>query len=75
MRDLYWTFRNFRNRVSDFLRYRRVTANMDERFQEATPEDLERCDGVCIICREDMAPATRNKRLPCGHVFHLHCLR
>ena len=75
MRDLYWTFRNFRNRVSDFLRYRRVTANMDERFQEATPEDLERCDGVCIICREDMAAGTRNKRLPCGHVFHLHCLR
>ena len=33
VRDLYWTARNFRNRVSDFLRYRRVTANMDERFQ------------------------------------------
>ena len=32
VRDLYWTFRNFRNRVVDFLRYRRVTANMDERF-------------------------------------------
>lgn len=31
VRDLYWTFRNFRNRVADFLRYRRVTANMDER--------------------------------------------
>ena len=35
VRDLYWTFRNFRNRVVDFLRYRRVTANMDERFAEA----------------------------------------
>ena len=41
MRDLYWTFRNFRNRVADFLRYRRVTANMDERFPDATPEELE----------------------------------
>lgn len=38
MRDLYWTFRNFRNRVSDFLRYRRVTVNMDARFPEATAE-------------------------------------
>ena len=47
MRDLYWTFRNFRNRVTDFLRYRRVTANMDERFAEATPEDLARADNVC----------------------------
>jgi hypothetical protein len=31
--------------------------------------------GICIICREDMAPEGRNKRLPCSHVFHLHCLR
>lgn len=38
VRDLYWTFRNFCNRVADFLRYRRVTANMDERFPDATPE-------------------------------------
>ena len=75
VRDLYWTFRNFRNRVSDFLRYRRVTANMDQRFPDATAEDLARCDNVCIICREDMQPATRNKKLNCGHVFHMHCLR
>jgi len=75
VRDLYWTARNFRNRVSDFLRYRRVTANMDERFPEATEEDLARCDNVCIICREEMLPSTRNKKLTCGHVFHLHCLR
>lgn len=75
VRDLYWTARNFRNRVSDFLRYRRVTANMDERFPEATEEELARCDNVCIICREEMLPSTRNKKLTCGHVFHLHCLR
>ena len=42
VRDLYWTFRNFRNRVTDFLRYRRVTSNMDQRFQDASPEDLAR---------------------------------
>ena len=51
MRDLYWTFRNFRNRVADFLRYRRVTANMDERFPDATPEELQRADHTCIVCR------------------------
>lgn len=75
VRDLYWTFRNFRNRVADFLRYRRVTANMDERFGDATAEDLARCDGICIICREDLSPGARNKKLPCNHVFHMHCLR
>lgn len=54
--------------------YRRVTANMDERFADATAGDLE-SDNVCIICREEMTPTSRNKKLTCGHVFHLHCLR
>lgn len=74
IRDLYMTFRNFRNRITDFLRFRQVTARMD-RFPDATPEDLARCDGICIICREEMVAAGLNKKLHCGHVFHLHCLR
>lgn len=55
--------------------HRRVTANMDQRFPDATPEDLERSDNICIICREEMTDASRNKKLACNHVFHLHCLR
>ncbi|GFR51085.1 hypothetical protein Agub_g13411 [Astrephomene gubernaculifera] len=74
VRDLYSTFRNFRTRMQDFLRFRQVTARLD-RFPDATSEDLRRCDGVCIICREEMAEAGANKRLYCGHVFHVHCLR
>ena len=75
VRDLYWTARNFKHRVSKFLDYRRVTANMDEKYPDASEEDLARCDNVCIICREEMQLATRNKKLACGHVFHRHCLR
>jgi E3 ubiquitin-protein ligase synoviolin len=74
IRDLYMTFRNFRNRITDFLRFRQVTARMD-RFPDASQADLARCDGICIICREEMAAAGLNKKLHCGHVFHLHCLR
>ena len=48
---------------------------MDQRFPDATPEDLERSDNICIICREEMTDASRNKKLACNHVFHLHCLR
>ncbi|CAI5501753.1 unnamed protein product [Closterium sp. Naga37s-1] len=142
IRDLYETFRNFRMRVADFIRYRRITSNLNERFPDATPEELERCvswlgaskvfiryprisskfqpqherfpdatpeelerwhaipipaspshpsptlpafflahlspftspraDSTCIICREEMTSA---KKLPCGHLFHVHCLR
>jgi len=113
VRDLYWTLRNFQHRVRDFLRFRRLTANMNAQFPDATVQDVERVGGVCIICREELAGASTvgtdserddggeqegqaarsaptttttttspntstggtNKKLACGHVFHLHCLR
>ncbi|WPT10646.1 ERAD-associated E3 ubiquitin-protein ligase HRD1B [Picochlorum sp. SENEW3] len=73
IRDIYWTFRNFQTRVSDFLRYRQISANMENRFPDATEEDLERVDHMCIVCREEMVASA--KRLPCNHVFHLECLK
>jgi len=82
MRDLYVTFRNFRKRVNEFIRYRRVTANLNDRFPDSTAEDLQQGDDVCIICREIMEVrpgenmgGSKPKKLPCGHSFHLHCLR
>ena len=79
VRELYWTARNFRGRVADFVRYRRVTANLNERFPDAPAAALAAGDAVCIICREEMADGApgglRAKRLPCGHCFHLACLR
>lgn len=40
IRELYETFRNFRIRVADYIRYRKITSNMNERFPDATPEEL-----------------------------------
>ncbi|XP_078445188.1 ERAD-associated E3 ubiquitin-protein ligase HRD1-like isoform X2 [Wolffia australiana] len=40
IRELYETFRNFRIRIADYLRYRRITSNMNERFPDATQEEL-----------------------------------
>ena len=75
IRDIYWTFRNFQTRVRDFLRYRQIAANMENRFPDATEEDLERSDHVCIVCREEMHSGMQAKKLPCNHVFHLECLK
>ncbi|XP_020242377.1 ERAD-associated E3 ubiquitin-protein ligase HRD1B-like [Asparagus officinalis] len=72
IRELYETSRSFKNRISDYIRYRKVTSNMDERFPDATPEELNVSDATCIICREEMVTA---KKLLCGHLFHVHCLR
>ncbi|KAI4340806.1 hypothetical protein MLD38_025609 [Melastoma candidum] len=72
IRELYETFRNFKIRVADYIRYRKITSNMNDRFPDATPEELNASDATCIICREEMTTA---KKLVCGHLFHVHCLR
>jgi E3 ubiquitin-protein ligase synoviolin len=101
LRDVYITARSFVVKIRDLRRYRQATRNMNERYPDATVEEMERSsDKTCIICRDDMvarSPADQQpagadanqqavaagrqglndtpKKLPCGHVFHFHCLR
>lgn len=108
MRDLFLTARSFIKRLTAFLRYRKATHDMNERYPDATVEEIQRED-TCIICREEMRPwsvtnpaeppapappdgvpqppqarprttptlneRSRPKKLPCGHVLHLGCLK
>ncbi|TPX66256.1 hypothetical protein SpCBS45565_g04588 [Spizellomyces sp. 'palustris'] len=60
VRDLYMTLRSFIHRCRDLIQYRRATANMNERYPDATPEELSATDRVCIICREEMDIAGDN---------------
>ena len=53
-RSVLHSYRNFRKRVEEFIRYRRVTANLNDRFPDSTADDLSTGDDVCIICRENM---------------------
>ncbi|KAI0066151.1 hypothetical protein BV25DRAFT_1879222 [Artomyces pyxidatus] len=100
IRDVYVTARSFITRLRDLMRYRTATRNMDERYPNATEEEMSAMsDRTCIICREEMVlpdtslrneasaqnpgspapagdgPNTTPKKLPCGHIFHFHCLR
>ncbi|KAJ5291072.1 E3 ubiquitin-protein ligase hrd1 [Penicillium angulare] len=53
LRDVVVTIRSFGRRILDFLRYRNATRDMNERYPDATAEEVAR-EEVCIICREDM---------------------
>ncbi|KAK2732895.1 E3 ubiquitin-protein ligase hrd1 [Myotisia sp. PD_48] len=55
LRDVVLTMRSFAKRILDFLRYRNATRDMNERYPDATQEEIARED-VCIICREEMRP-------------------
>ncbi|EXJ74125.1 uncharacterized protein A1O5_02419 [Cladophialophora psammophila CBS 110553] len=55
LRDVFLTMRSFLKRISDFIKYRTATRDMNARYPDATAEDIGRED-VCIICREEMRP-------------------
>ena len=55
LRDVFLTMRSFLKRISDFMKYRTATRDMNARYPDATAEDIGRED-VCIICREEMRP-------------------
>lgn len=84
MRDLFITSRDFIKRLNALIRYRRAIQEMN-RYPDATVEELAQ-ENTCIICREEMRPwnaenqqtgidRVRPKKLPCGHVLHLGCLK
>ncbi|KAF9931793.1 E3 ubiquitin-protein ligase hrd1 [Linnemannia zychae] len=107
IRDVYMTMRSFLQKCKDLIQYRKATRNMNERYPDASPEELAALsDPICIICREEMVgqhghghaqggtnaageagntqaatarPTGSNtnvpKKLPCGHIFHFHCLK
>lgn len=84
MRDLLLTARDFVKRLSAILRYRKAIQEMNK-YLDATQEDLDQ-ENTCIICREEMRVWDQNnndaavdrirpKKLPCGHILHLGCLK
>ena len=76
-REVYVSFQQLRRRLIAFNNYRRLTNNMEKRFESVTDQDeLDRLGHTCIICRDQMDLLGGCKKLPgCGHAFHTHCLR
>lgn len=89
VRDVYITARSFVTRLRALHRYQTATRNMDQRYPNASADEMAAMsDRTCIICRDEMVlhetgearsnaegPNMTPKKLPCGHIFHFHCLR
>lgn len=74
VRDLWVSIKNLQRRIASYFRYRKITANLNERFPNPTEEELQETDRTCIICREEMQ-SDACKKLPCSHIFHVDCLK
>eukprot|EP00468_Gymnochlora_sp_CCMP2014_P008730 CAMPEP_0167753438 /NCGR_PEP_ID=MMETSP0110_2-20121227/7715_1 /TAXON_ID=629695 /ORGANISM="Gymnochlora sp., Strain CCMP2014" /LENGTH=489 /DNA_ID=CAMNT_0007639207 /DNA_START=304 /DNA_END=1774 /DNA_ORIENTATION=+ len=68
IREIWVTFYGLRDRILKFIQYRRLLRVLDH-FPKATEEEMK--DTICTICQDEMEDAIK---LPCGHVFHKHCL-
>nr|XP_046908940.1 E3 ubiquitin-protein ligase synoviolin B-like [Dermatophagoides farinae] len=75
IRPLYLAIRNFKKAFNDVIMSRRAIRNMNAFYPNATAQDIENSDNVCIICRENMLGNGSCKKLPCNHIFHISCLR
>jgi E3 ubiquitin-protein ligase synoviolin len=71
IRDVWAAYHSFQRKLLSFIKYLRLTQNLDSRFPDATPEEITAA-GSCIVCREELH---NGKKLKCGHIFHLECLR
>lgn len=71
VRDVYAAYHSFHRKLVGFIKYLQLTRNLENRFPDASEQECTAA-GNCLVCRDDM---TRGKKLPCGHVFHLDCLR
>eukprot|EP00931_Biecheleriopsis_adriatica_P101707 TRINITY_DN76793_c0_g1_i1.p1 TRINITY_DN76793_c0_g1~~TRINITY_DN76793_c0_g1_i1.p1 ORF type:complete len:595 (-),score=117.51 TRINITY_DN76793_c0_g1_i1:94-1878(-) len=74
MADVIQVARKLAQRLRSFRRYRRISNNMDLRFPDATDEEIEENEH-CVICRDSLFEGSRPKKLPCGHIFHIDCLK
>lgn len=80
IRDFYMAYNKLKQRLIVFSSYRRLTSNMDNRFESVkTEEELDKAGRICIICRDRMEVRGMHgdcKKLPmCNHTFHKYCLR
>ncbi|KAF9579690.1 hypothetical protein BGW38_003953 [Lunasporangiospora selenospora] len=65
-------FNNLRKKLASHQSYRQALSNMQALYPSATDKELEDYSDDCAICRDSMTSA---KILPCGHIFHLFCIR
>ncbi|KAI8997463.1 hypothetical protein BDB01DRAFT_831047 [Pilobolus umbonatus] len=63
--------RNLHKKLTIYRERWMTMSYVRDRYVNASPDELGQYNDDCAICRDKMKSA---KKLPCGHLFHLHCL-
>jgi len=71
LREMFMNIVFLQGMIVRFFQYRRIMQNI-ERFPTVNLAPEDERDSTCTVC---MAEITEGKELPCGHIFHLRCLK
>lgn len=89
LQGTFLTLKQTHSEIMLLLLFIESSKRLDQQLPNASNEDLEASDSLCIICRDDMVSpenfeATHAKKLParrcpkklhCGHILHMGCLK
>lgn len=88
LQGTYVSIKQFCKEVSQLVTYLKSSKRLESQLPNATAEDLDNNDRLCIICREDMlateeyerinknvSPRKCPKKLRCNHNLHRGCLK
>ena len=67
------SFTELRKHVNRFMQYLSVTSAINSTYSYPTADELKENE-TCIICHDNMTP-TSSKKLDCGHIFHVGCIK
>jgi len=71
LREMFMNIVFLKGMIVRYAQYRNILKNI-ERFQTVNLAPDDERDSTCTVC---MAEITDGKQLPCGHIFHLRCLK
>lgn len=88
IKDVLWDFLTLYQNVTSLWKIWRNNKQLDDKLPTMTHEELQQIDNICIVCMDELLPESETqhhhskidakykpKRLPCGHVLHLYCLK
>lgn len=81
-KDTIFTAISLVKQVKEMMIHLKTAKELDSKLLDATEEELNEDNNLCIICRDDMTTVgvTKGerlypKKLPCNHIIHLGCLK
>jgi len=75
---LHTAISSFLKKISHRRNLHKIARDLDQFFIDASSLEMKKAyaqGDVCCICLHSMVCSSSVKKLPCGHLYHTHCLR